>query len=109
MIGEPVKQSAPLTGAPVKQSAKLRGEPVKQSAKLRGEPVEQPAHLGGALVMNNCGSAAGREDLFEEELDAVAVAEELAPLTLQLALVHGRLGRHAEAREAYEVGAGPIC
>lgn len=46
---------------------------------------------------------AGREDLFEEEMDGAAVEEELAPLTLQLALVHGRLGRHAEAAAAYEV------
>lgn len=36
-----------------------------------------------------------------------AVEEELAPLTLQLALVHSRLGRRAEAAAAYEVHPPP--
>ena len=52
---------------------------------------------------------AGREDLFEEDLEPQAVEEELAPLSLQLALVHSRRGRHAAAAEAYQARALALC
>ncbi|KAF5841478.1 hypothetical protein DUNSADRAFT_12643 [Dunaliella salina] len=44
----------------------------------------------------------GRETLFEEELTEKEVEEELAPLTVQLAYVLGRLGRVSEAQELHD-------
>ncbi|KAG1664183.1 hypothetical protein FOA52_011360 [Chlamydomonas sp. UWO 241] len=44
----------------------------------------------------------GRETLFEEEMSAEEVAEELAPLTVQLGYVLSRLGRADDALVAYE-------
>lgn len=44
----------------------------------------------------------GRETLFEEDCSEEEVEVELAPLTVQLAYVLGRLGRVAEAQELYE-------
>lgn len=49
------------------------------------------------------GAHAGREDLFEEDIGEQAVEEELAPLTVQLALVQSRLGRHEEALATMQV------
>jgi hypothetical protein len=46
--------------------------------------------------------AAGREALFDEDLTESEVDEELAPLSVQLAYVLGRLGRAAEAGEVYD-------
>ncbi len=40
--------------------------------------------------------------MFEEDCSEQEVAEELAPLTVQLGFVLGRLGRVGEAQEAYE-------
>jgi hypothetical protein len=59
-------------------------------------------------------AGAGQEDLFEEDIGEQAVEEELAPLTVQLALVQSRLGRHDEALAAYQVRAcaqhpSPCC
>ena len=66
-------------------------------------------------------SCAGREALLEEDLGEEAAAEELAPLTAQLAFAHSQLGRAQEAAEAYQVlrpsapsgwlmlHAGPAC
>lgn len=45
---------------------------------------------------------AGGEALFEEECSEDEVAEELAPLTVQLGYVLARLGRLTEAQEMYE-------
>lgn len=47
-------------------------------------------------------ASAGRETLFEEDLNEQEVEEELAPLTVQLAYVLGRLGRTAEAQELHD-------
>jgi signal recognition particle subunit SRP72 len=44
----------------------------------------------------------GREALLDEDLREEDVAEELAPLTVQLGYVLGQLGRHDESAEAYE-------
>ncbi|GAX79721.1 hypothetical protein CEUSTIGMA_g7162.t1 [Chlamydomonas eustigma] len=44
----------------------------------------------------------GREALFEEDCSEEELAEELAPITVQLGYVLGRLGRTTEALEAYE-------
>mmetsp|Transcript_17379 Transcript_17379/g.37521 ORF Transcript_17379/g.37521 Transcript_17379/m.37521 type:complete len:686 (+) Transcript_17379:137-2194(+) len=44
----------------------------------------------------------GRETLFEEDCSEEEVEVELAPLTVQLAYVVGRLKRHGEAQELYE-------
>ncbi|KAJ9504743.1 hypothetical protein QJQ45_024692, partial [Haematococcus lacustris] len=44
----------------------------------------------------------GRETLFSEELSEEEVEAELAPLTVQLAYVLGRLGRSGEATELYD-------
>ena len=52
------------------------------------------------IYMIHC---AGREDLFEEDIGEQAVEEELAPLTVQLALVQSRLGRHADALATMQV------
>jgi len=47
-------------------------------------------------------AAAGRETLFEEECSEREVEDELAPITVQLAYVLGRLGRRAEAQELHD-------
>ena len=50
--------------------------------------------------------------MLDEDLEGDAIEEELAPVTLQLALVASRLGRHGEAATAYQVVlqlAGPAC
>ena len=54
---------------------------------------------------------AGGEALFEEECSEDEVAEELAPLTVQLGYVLARLGRLTEAQEMYEQvwGSGKVC
>lgn len=44
----------------------------------------------------------GRESLLEEDLGEEEVAEELAPLSVQLGYVLGQMGRHDESAEAYE-------
>lgn len=44
----------------------------------------------------------GRESLLEEDLGEEEVAEELAPLTVQLGYVLGQMGRHDESAGAYE-------
>ena len=49
----------------------------------------------------------GREALFEEDCSEEEVAEELAPLTVQLGYALGQQGKSIEALEIYEqVGAG---
>ena len=50
----------------------------------------------------SCVIPPGRETLFEEDLSEKEVEEELAPLTVQLAYVLGRLGRTAEAQEVHD-------
>lgn len=46
---------------------------------------------------------AGREALLEEDVPEDEAAEELAPLTAQLAYAHGQLGRADEAAAAFQV------
>jgi hypothetical protein len=53
------------------------------------------------LTCSGLGSS-GREALFEEDCTEEEVAEELAPITVQLGFVLGRQGRSADALEAYE-------
>ena len=43
--------------------------------------------------------------MLDEELEGEELDVELAPVTLQLALVAARLGRHSEAASAHQVGA----
>jgi hypothetical protein len=46
---------------------------------------------------------AGREALLEEDVPDDEAAEELAPITAQLAYSHAELGRRDEAVAAYQV------
>ena len=50
---------------------------------------------------------AGQEAALDEDLEGDAIEEDLAPVTLQLALVASRLGRHSEAAAAHQVGCAP--
>ena len=47
---------------------------------------------------------AGREALLEEDVPDDEAAEELAPITAQLAYAHSELGRRDKALAAYQVG-----
>lgn len=52
---------------------------------------------------------AGRETLFEEDLEEGEVEAELAPLAAQAAHVAGRAGRITEAVAAYQVHQIACC
>ena len=41
--------------------------------------------------------------MLDEEVEGDALAEELAPVTLQLALIASRLGQHSESFAAFQV------
>jgi hypothetical protein len=47
--------------------------------------------------------SSGREALLEEDVPDDEAAEELAPITAQLAYAHGELSRKDEALAAYQV------
>ena len=64
-----------------------------------GEVSAAEAELRAALKT-------GREALLEEECSEEEVAEELAPLSVQLGYALGRQGRTAEAVEIYEQVSG---
>lgn len=59
-------------------------------------------HWVHSLLSFHWRRAAGREALFEEECSEEEVEAELAPLTVQLGYVVGRLGRGEEAQELHE-------
>ena len=52
---------------------------------------------------------AGREQLLLEELDEAEIAEELAPLTAQLAFTQTRLGLYDDAAIAHRVRSTAYC
>lgn len=71
----------------------------------RRYPTEEIALLDKLVGEGEAILVAGREALFEDELSEEQVAEELAPLTVQLAFAASLQGRQAEALAAYEARA----
>ena len=61
---------------------------------------------GRTHAQEHAPSCAGREELLDQEVEGAELDAELAPVTLQLALVDARQGRVQEADEAFKVPHG---
>ena len=92
------------TAFPSAPACALNWTLVPTCAALCQTPLKRSQNCLSTVCVN-----AGRETLFEEDLEEGEVEAELAPLAAQAAHVAGRAGRVTEAVAAYQVHHPGCC